>query len=172
MSRNQNQNPVARRVDYADGGFSVWTWCPGCEQLHPFAVSDPSSRVNRGVTWEWNGSLTSPTFSPSLLVDPSVHLCEGEHDPTPCEWGEDCESTSHAVGYVVDGALRFRFPEGPPEGAERVLCCGSRPHTREPAWGPCHSFLRDGVWEFLPDSAHRLAGQHHPMVPLPDAWAG
>lgn len=32
----------------------------------------------------------------------------------------------------------------------------------------CHSFLRNGVWEFLGDCTHPLAGQHVPMVPLPD----
>ena len=32
----------------------------------------------------------------------------------------------------------------------------------------CHSFLRAGVWEFLGDCTHALAGQHVPMVPLPD----
>ena len=32
----------------------------------------------------------------------------------------------------------------------------------------CHSFLRAGVWEFLPDSTHTLAGQSVPMVPLPE----
>jgi len=35
----------------------------------------------------------------------------------------------------------------------------------------CHSFLRDGVWEFLNDSTHKLAGQKIPMVELPD-WVG
>lgn len=32
----------------------------------------------------------------------------------------------------------------------------------------CHSFLRDGRWEFLSDSTHALAGQMVDMVPLPD----
>ena len=32
----------------------------------------------------------------------------------------------------------------------------------------CHSFLRAGVWEFLTDSTHPLAGKHIPAVPLPD----
>lgn len=31
----------------------------------------------------------------------------------------------------------------------------------------CHSFLRDGVWEFLNDCTHSLAGQKVPMSPLP-----
>ena len=34
----------------------------------------------------------------------------------------------------------------------------------------CHSFLRNGVWQFLNDSTHELAGQNIPMIPLdPDA---
>lgn len=34
--------------------------------------------------------------------------------------------------------------------------------------GNCHSFIRNGCWEFLPDSNHQLAGQTVPMVPVPD----
>lgn len=32
----------------------------------------------------------------------------------------------------------------------------------------CHSFIRDGQWQFLSDSTHHLAGQTVPMVPVPD----
>lgn len=32
----------------------------------------------------------------------------------------------------------------------------------------CHSFLRAGVFEFLADCTHSLAGQHVPMPDLPD----
>ena len=35
----------------------------------------------------------------------------------------------------------------------------------------CHSFLVDGVWQFLGDSTHAMAGQHVPMVALPE-WVG
>lgn len=31
----------------------------------------------------------------------------------------------------------------------------------------CHSFLTDGVWKFLEDCTHDLAGHSVPMVPLP-----
>lgn len=34
----------------------------------------------------------------------------------------------------------------------------------------CHSWLRGGVFEFLADSTHNLAGQHVVLPPLPD-WA-
>jgi hypothetical protein len=32
----------------------------------------------------------------------------------------------------------------------------------------CHSFLRNGEWEFLGDCTHELAGKKVPMVPLPE----
>lgn len=32
----------------------------------------------------------------------------------------------------------------------------------------CHSFIRDGRWEFLADCTHPLAGCTAPMVPVPD----
>jgi hypothetical protein len=32
----------------------------------------------------------------------------------------------------------------------------------------CHSFLRNGVFEFLGDCTHSLKGQHVPMPDLPD----
>ena len=54
----------------------------------------------------------------------------------------------------------------PPEG-ERVLGHNA-PHVADPAWGDCHSFIRNGHWEFLGDCAHSLAGQTVPMVPVPD----
>lgn len=34
----------------------------------------------------------------------------------------------------------------------------------------CHSFLRNGVFEFLSDSTHSMAGQSIPMPDLPE-WA-
>ena len=74
-----------------------WMWCPGCDDLH---------RVVDGANgWTWDGNLTAPTFSPSILV--------------------------------TGGSSGVR----------------------------CHSFVRAGVWEFLSDCTHSLAGQH---VPLPD----
>ena len=29
----------------------------------------------------------------------------------------------------------------------------------------CHSFLREGVWQYLGDCSHEMAGQHVPMIP-------
>lgn len=95
-------------VHDAEGNFLykwVMTWCPGCEQPHPFRIQ------GRTVTWEWDGNLESPTFIPSYLT-----------------WS------------------------GPRDN----------PISR------CHSFLVGGVWGFLDDCTHALAGQKVPMVDLPD----
>jgi len=47
-------------------------------------------------------------------------------------------------------------------------------HAAVPAGGEirCHSYLRAGVWEFLADCTHTMAGQQVPMVDLPDWIAG
>lgn len=92
-----------RIMDYGKGDVrrSCFVWCPGCVTAHVFWLE------GQGPTWEWDGNLEKPTFSPS-------HLVRG----------------------------------------------GSRNIT-------CHSFLREGVWEFLPDSTHMLAGQKIEMVNLP-----
>jgi len=40
--------------------------------------------------------------------------------------------------------------------------------TKRPDEFICHSFLRNGVWQFLGDCTHDLKNQFVPMVPLPD----
>jgi hypothetical protein len=66
-------------------------WCPGCQSAH--WVPTAGERA-----WTWNGSLDSPTLSPSIL--------------------------------------RYEMPTSP----------------------RCHSFLKDGKIQFLPDCQHALAG--------------
>lgn len=40
--------------------------------------------------------------------------------------------------------------------------------SRPPGKFVCHSFLRNGVFEFLADCTHKHVGQHVPLPPLPD----
>lgn len=35
----------------------------------------------------------------------------------------------------------------------------------------CHSFVRNGSWEFLPDCTHRLAGKTVSLMPIPDDFS-
>lgn len=149
---------------------ACWTWCPGCEQAHPFTVeifNDYSDRPNgeQKPVWEWNGDEESPTFSPSLLCHYSVHLCPPEYvhyEECTAPAGE-CGRNGHAI--LNDDLSSHHIDQ--PDPSRRIL--GHHlPHVVDPAYGNCHSFLRNGVWEFLGDSAHHLAGQNVPMVPLPD----
>lgn len=78
-------------------------------------------------------------------------------------------------------APRFRCPEhgGPPEGPVWDGDPYSDPFTMEPsllvngrggstpANPRCHSFIRNGQWEFLGDCEHELRG-FYPLEPLPN----
>lgn len=50
----------------------VMFYCPGCKTHH-----GPIVYGSRG--WAWNGSLESPTFSPSILVQGTVPITDDEH---------------------------------------------------------------------------------------------
>lgn len=39
--------------------------CPGCNGVHVCFVNGNRNTIN--ATWTWNGSMDSPTFSPSIL---------------------------------------------------------------------------------------------------------
>ncbi|MDS7956788.1 MULTISPECIES: DUF6527 family protein [unclassified Acinetobacter] len=41
--------------------------CPGCKYLHPFYVK--ASVRHNGSTWDFNGNVDKPTFTPSLLIN-------------------------------------------------------------------------------------------------------
>lgn len=47
-------------------------WCEGCEQTHSFEVRFDGGSVFH-ATWEFNGDMEKPTFSPSLKY-PRCHL--------------------------------------------------------------------------------------------------
>lgn len=78
--------------------------CPGCGMSHAIRVRRSDGRR---PSWEWNGSVVAPTFSPSIMV----------------RWER--------------------------RGQPKV----------------CHSFVRDGVIEFLADCTHALAGKTVPLKP-------
>src|SRR5579872_6031691 len=42
------------------GGGQIGWFCPGCEQLHVVKVEGQSA-------WQWDGNVTAPTISPSVL---------------------------------------------------------------------------------------------------------
>jgi hypothetical protein len=54
-------------------GFSFY--CPGCDHGHVFYTTAPPDRPE-APTWEFDGNLEAPTFTPSLL-----NTCEKHPDP-------------------------------------------------------------------------------------------
>lgn len=82
--------------------------CPGCNELHQIAVVKYNKNGN--PTWDFDGNMEAPTFSPSLQVT----------------WNHGPDQVEHV----------------------------------------CHSFIRNGQWQFLGDCTHDLAGKTVPMVPF------
>ena len=61
-------------------------WCPGCEHIHAVLVEGPHA-------WNWNNSLSAPTFKPSILVNGNKKY----HNPQQPR----CHS------FVTDGSIKF-----------------------------------------------------------------
>lgn len=68
------------------------------------------------------------------------------------------------VHHVTDGSNGWEWngDESAPTFSPSILVRGGDPDRR------CHSFVRGGLWEFLDDCSHALAGQRIPLPPLPD----
>ena len=184
-------NPVAREstVYFTTGpdGQSapayrkVLTYCPGCETAHGFTVEvftrpdgtlySARSKGQPEPVWGWDGNLERPTFNPSMLAYYTVHLCPPDYvHLVECDSDDwSCGHKGHGRAWrLADGTLHsYKIYEEMPEGAVEVSTTGL-PHAVDPPFGNCHSFLKDGQWQFLGDCAHGLAGQTVPMVPLPD----
>ena len=64
--------------------------------------------------------------------------------------------TSHTSAWAWNGDLEK------PTISPSINCLVNR------KGGQCHSFVRDGRWEFLTDSNHALAGQTMDLPDLPD----
>ena len=70
----------------------------------------------------------------------------------------------NGAGWDFSGTLECPTyaPSQKTEGAKK------NPNGGEPIPTCCHTFIRNGVIEFLGDCTHALKGQKVPMVPLPD----
>jgi hypothetical protein len=92
---------VARRVVNSDGtslGYHLLLWCPGCDQLHVIDYTGPDGVVPK-VCWEWDGNLTAPTISPSLLYtwtsgpERVEHVCHSHIVAGSWQFLADCTHT-------------------------------------------------------------------------------
>jgi hypothetical protein len=79
-------------------------------------------------------------------------------------WCPGCEDV-HRIndGWQFDGNL-----EAPTFSPSILTHWGKYQRDHSYKRFTCHSFIRSGMWEFLTDSDHALAGKTVPMVDLPD----
>jgi hypothetical protein len=77
-----------------------------------------------------------------------------------------CPACKHAHQYEAN---RWKFngnfdkPTFTPSMLEYYEYNGVRKFT-------CHTFLTDGIWQFLGDCTHALKNTTHPVIPFPDNY--
>lgn len=54
---------VLEEAPHIGKGKLMQFFCPGCRYYHSFLVGVV------GHSWDWNGNMEKPTFSPSMLVN-------------------------------------------------------------------------------------------------------
>ena len=96
----------------SESGFKVVGYrfvCPGCNVGHAF-YTDPG---HYKATWNFNGDLEKPTFSPSLLVQTGHYVKGHEKDDCWCTYNEkhpdDPAPFECAIchSFVRDGKIQF-----------------------------------------------------------------
>lgn len=98
-------------------------------------------------------SDSSGTYTALMFVCPG---CASMHDNTGMHI-LPVNSPGHEPQWTWDGNLEA------PTISPSILTGRGSPNI-------CHSFLKAGVFEYLDDCTHSMAGQHVPMPDLPE-WA-
>lgn len=80
---------------------SVYFDCPGCSFGHCLPVG-----TGAGLRWQWNGSLSSPTLSPSILARGVERLTDDEV-ATIEGGGKIVPRPSVCHSFVRDGRIEF-----------------------------------------------------------------
>lgn len=108
-------SPILR--DTQGGGLMFW--CLGCGCAH-IVYHDGTHRTHTDAElqaayygkgpehpkWNWNGSVTQPTFTPSILVRSRRPKGYSNENPAPVGWqGEYEQTVCHS--FVTDGAIQF-----------------------------------------------------------------
>lgn len=86
--------------------------CPGCDAFHGVSTNPAHPNKITGGRWSWNGSRTSPTFSPSILVNPHetvrVEIPDGLSSEALTEFlFEHRVMTPRCHSFVRDGKIEF-----------------------------------------------------------------
>ena len=93
--------------------------------------------------------------------------CEDLHAVRIGEWTWDGNVIRPTIGPSI--LVRRNYWE-PPVTAENLEAWKREPWEQHQVERVCHSFVVDGVWQFLGDSTHALAGQHVPMTDVEPQW--
>lgn len=88
-----------------DPGDAIAFRCPGCGDMHVVPVKGAGA-------WTWNGSLETPTLSPSLLARSGHYVPEWQGDECWCTWnvssGDPAPFTcSVCHSFVMNGRIQF-----------------------------------------------------------------
>jgi hypothetical protein len=95
--------PKLQMLTANDGARYASFFCPGCDEYHGPIVEKGTRPV---PVWEWNGSLNTPTFSPSIRVQGTVPLTEDEYQRV--RRGEHVEPKPRLChSFVRDGRIEF-----------------------------------------------------------------
>lgn len=79
----------------------VMFFCPGCQSGHYAQLSGD------GPKWTWNGSMESPTFSPSILVQGVEELTDEEFAAYMDGKGLPEKKKTVCHSFVTDGKIQF-----------------------------------------------------------------
>ena len=100
----------------------------------------------------WHNSVASG----SAVIASLSALCPAcgfEHS-----FSVDFERRGHHTNYVWE----FNGDYDKPTFSPSILSNKDKWQKHHPV---CHSFLKEGVWQFLGDCTHEMANQHVPMIP-------
>lgn len=80
---------ITRRA--SDG--SLLFWCPGCDGAHGVPIAGERA-------WGWNGSMDSPTLTPSILVTYPAN-------PNAIEEFKEWRTERRCHSFVTNGQIQF-----------------------------------------------------------------
>jgi hypothetical protein len=94
-----------RRATSSDGVLRLLYWCQGCEDTHQVRVRPAGS-----PSWDWDGNVEAPTFSPSVLST-SGHYVPGFREGQGC-WcaatdGDDWPKCVRCHTFIRGGMVEF-----------------------------------------------------------------
>jgi hypothetical protein len=86
------------------GENSIAFFCPGCKDIH----------IVNCKTWNWNGDVLKPTFSPSVLVTAGHYMSEWQGPECWCNYLERYPNNAptsfkcvRCHSFVKDGQIEF-----------------------------------------------------------------